>query len=298
MAQQSKTAAVTEDTVRQRIDTVRDDPTAPLGIGRNIETEEPVTIPRTGNGAPIIITGHQMMGKTTLCQHIAHQRMLAGQGVTYVGDDRAITDLLDLVPDDRTDDITCVSPDASTTAGETTVQTAFDETGPPICAIPTSTTSTDHNTTLTGTHLTAVEEYVAHYPRDHRTQPYTIILDGLARLDGDALAPALDTFAKDSYMRPIQLVVAHKSLAQLPARGGPHLYTTAETLITGRIGTRDADSLAEHHPAVTPDDLHDLGRYQWWVRQIAPDGDTDTPLASPPPHPPRRDSTLDEYCEV
>jgi hypothetical protein len=93
--------------------------------------------------------------------------------------------------------------------------------------------------------------------------------------------------------RPIQLVVAHTSLAQLSSRGDPRLYTTAEILITGH----DTDSLAEHHPAVTPDDLHTLGRYQWWDRQIAPDGDTDTPLASPPPHSPRRDSTLDEYCE-
>jgi hypothetical protein len=296
MAQQSNTATTGEETVQQRLDTVRNDPTAPLCLGTNPDTADPVTIPRTGNGAPIVITGHQMMGKTTLCQHIAHQRMIAGQGVTYIGDDRAITGLLQVVPDERTDDITCVSPTTSTTVRETTVQTAFDETGPPICAIPTSRTSTDHNTTLTDTHLSAVEEYVSHYPRDHRTQPYTIILDGLARLEVDALD--LASFAKHSYMYPIQLVVAHKSLAQLPARGGPQLYTTAETLITGRVGVHDTDSLAEYHPAVTPDDLYNLGRYQWWVRQIAPDGDTDTPLTSPPPHPPRREITLDDYCEV
>jgi hypothetical protein len=292
MAQQSNTATMADETVRQRIDKAQDD----LWIGRNTDTDEPVTIPRTGNDAPIVLTATTRRGRTTLCQHLAHQRMIAGQGVTYVGDDQAITDLLGLVPAERTDDITCVSPATSTTAGETVVQEPFDATGPPICAIPTSRTSTDHNTTLTDTHLTAVEQYVSHYPREHRTQPYTIILDGLARLETDAfdLAP----LAEHSYMRPIQLVVSLQSLDQLPSLTAPRLYKTAETLITGRVGMRDTDHLADYYTEVTPDELHNLPRYQWWVRHTTDEGVTETPLTSPPPHPPRRDITLDEYCEV
>jgi hypothetical protein len=296
MVQQSNTVAIDDETVRQRLDTVRDDPTAPLWIGTNTDTDDPVTIPRTGHDAPIVITATTQRGKTTLCQHIAHQRMVAGQGVTYVGDDRAITDLLGLVPDERTDDITCVSPATSTTAGETAVQEAFDDTGPPIYAIPTSRTSTDHNTTLTGTHLSAGEEYVAHYPREHRTQPYTIILDGLARLEADALDLAL--LAEHSRTIPVQLVVAHQSLAHLPSLVASRLYQTAETLVTGTLSVTDTDPLADYYTDVTPDELHTLPRYQWWVRHTTDEGVTETSLASPPPHPPRREITLDDYCEV
>jgi hypothetical protein len=298
MAQQSNTATTAEETVQQRLDTVRNDPTASLCLGTDTDTDDPVTIPRTGHDGPVVITGRRATGKTVLCQHIAHQRMAAGQGVAYVGNDPAITDLLQLAPDDRADDITCVSPDTATGGGRTLLKVALNsDPGPvPICTIPTSRTASQRNTTLTNTLLTAVEQYLKHPLRTTQPQPYTIILDGLARLEADALD--LDRFAEHSQTIPVQLVIALQSPDQLPSLAATRLYRTADTLITGNHVRTDADSLADHYPDVTAANIRDLPPYHWWVRQTTDEGVTETPLTSPPPHPPRRDITLDEYCEV
>jgi hypothetical protein len=144
MAQQSNTATLADETGRQRRDTARTDPTAPLCLGTATDTDDPVTLARTEPFDPILITGKTGAGKTTLAHHIADQQLHPNSGLCYVSKiDPSITDLFQRTP--TTHECDRIAPDGSwdpTTAVPDDIGT-----NPTIHGVQLDTDS-DRNTTL------------------------------------------------------------------------------------------------------------------------------------------------------
>jgi hypothetical protein len=273
MAQQTNTATMADETIRQRLDAVRDVPTAPLWIGTDTDTDQPVTISRQ---KPILITGVIGTGKTTLCHTISYQRLTPNSGLCYVTDSE--DSLAPILLNGR--DCTVIDP---TTHAD------------PIEAVPDDLGADsmihgvlldrepDSNTKLV---KTLIEQLLQ---RPHDAQPYTLVLDGCGQLDSAHLP--LSGLTARTRTLPLQVVITVQSLTELPQSMGQHGADIAGTCncITGRVSSDDAHQLAAHYPTATPDDLEELSPYQWWTHQRDDNGRTDIQVTSPPPQLTRRD---------
>jgi energy-coupling factor transporter ATP-binding protein EcfA2 len=280
MVQQSNTAPLADETGRQRRDTARTDPTAPLCLGTATDTDDPVTLARTEPFAPILITAKTGAGKTTLAHHIADQQLHPNSGLCYVSKiNPPITALFQRTPtthecdsialDGSWDPTTAVPDDIGTTPTIHGVRLDID---------------TDRNTTLLRALLGQIHQNRAEQtPTDHS---YTIVLDGLAGFDWDQLA--LDTLLAEARTLNLHIVITTQGRTYVSKSGQRDLRSAVRTYITGPVTPAEARHIAAHDPTVTADELTALPRYQWCLHQPMADGQN-VQFTSPPPQLSERD---------
>jgi hypothetical protein len=193
-----------DETVRQRLDNARTEPTTPLCLGTDTETDEPVTLSRSDRFDPMLISGNVATGKTTLCHHIVYQQLAPESGLCYVS---GVTPALDpSVPPERT-----------------WTSIAHDSSWDPSNAVPDDigTDATIHSVGIGGetkrnTDLTnaIIERVFQNRSADPNVQPYTLVLDGLAALDLDQLA--LDKLLRWSRKLGLHVILVAQSTTTLP----------------------------------------------------------------------------------
>lgn len=290
MVQQSNTAAKAVGSVHQHIDTARDDPTAPLWLGTDVETDDPVTVAPEQRFSPLLITGTTRTGKTTLCHHIATQQLVPDSGLCYVSASGH-----------------AFAPPQPTDRMRTTISPTTARTSDPSVAVPADIgmETTIHSVrwdpgtdTATKTALTQalIDQLLTNLHRQRGTPgaaPYTLVLDGLTAL-GDIDPTTLDQLLSEAHTCRLSVVIATQTLTRLPSGVQHPLDEQVLTALTGRVAANDATHLAHTSPTVTPDDLHTLPRYQWWLWQDTREGPQDHQFASAPLSAPTSTSTHDE----
>jgi hypothetical protein len=288
MAQQSNTATTAADALHQHIETRRDDPTAPLWLGTDTDTDDPVTIDRDHWFNPLLITAGTCGGKTTLCHQLAAQQRVANSGLCYVSGTRQPVD----GPRSTDQTGTIIVPDAARID-----QAAIDTVPADI-----GTATTNYTVLLgTGTGTTAntplisslIEQLLRnrHRQRGPDATPATLILDGIEHcVDLDSLM--LDQLLAEAGARRLQVIIATQTLTHLPAGVQKPLNNHVQTHITGQVRPDDAAHFEQVYPTPTADEFGRLPRYHWWLCDNTPDGRREAQFSAAPPSDPNR--TLDE----
>jgi hypothetical protein len=268
-----------DETMRQRIKTARENPTQPLWLGTTPEAGDPVTLSRTDQFDPILITGVVGAGKTTLCHQLATQQLVPESGLCYVSETgyafdpprpngRARTNIGPGPYRDANDAIDAVPDDIGTTPSITNVLLG---TKPG--------TDTDAN------FMTAFIEQLLinrHQQYGPDVSPYTLVLDGtnaLSEVDPMHLRRLL---AEARKLR-LQILIVAQTVTTLPLTIQQWLAHNVRTYITSQVTRADAQQLAHSYPTVTADDLEMLPHYQWWMCEETAEGPQETQFVSVPP---------------
>jgi hypothetical protein len=288
MAQQSNTATTAADALHQHIETRRDDPTAPLWLGTDIETDDSVTIDRDHWFNPLLITAGTRRGKTTLCHQLAAQQRVSNGGLCYVSgtsqpvDGPRSTDRTGtiIVPDAARIDQAAIDTVPADIGTATTNYTALLGTG----------TGTTANTPLISS---LIEQLLRNRYRQSGPDatPATLVLDGIEhRVDLDRLA--LDQLLAEAGALRLQVIIATQTLAHLPSAAQYPLNNHVQTHITGHVSPDDAAHFERVYTTPTADEFGRLPRYHWWLCDNTPDGRREAQFRTAPPS--DRTQLLDE----
>lgn len=250
------------------------DPTQPLCLGTDVETDEPVTLSRTERFDPMLITGQRGTGKPTLCQHIARQQVTPDSSLCYVTGNPSLPEVGQDVPEQR-EGIT-LTPRSDGEPGLTTDLPADIGTAGAFSRIQLGR-DTDSNTAVL---RTLIEDLLAHRQRRPERSPCTIVLDAISdTVEMDQIA--LTRLFTEARKLRLHVVLTTHALDALPRSGARRVEESVMTYVTGSVAPDDAESLARRYPTPTAADLMSLPRYQWWLRHLP--SDTDTQFVSSPP---------------
>lgn len=257
MVPQRSLSGETPDDERQIIEAAQGDPTAPLYVGSEVETDDPVTIASDRRVGPMLIVGNAGTGKTTLCHQIAAQQLMSDSGLCYLTGGRQTFGSVQ----SHERESTLITP-----GGRNGTDEVPDEIG---------TDTTIHSVLLgagteTGTNTEFMSTLIEQLGNNRYRQigsgasPYTLVLDGIeSRVEWDQFdLKRLLTQARSLHL---SIVIAAQTLTRFPREVRQQFYDHMPTYIVGRVSSPlDAD-LARLYPTLTPDDLHNLPRYQWCI---------------------------------
>jgi hypothetical protein len=292
MAQQSNTATTAAETVQQHIETAQDDPSAPLWLGTDTDTDEPVTIDREQRFSPLLLTANTRMGKTTLCHQIAAQQRVPNGGLCYV---RGTSPPFD-GPRSTDQPSTVIVPDAARTDYEAvdTVPADIGTTATTQTVLLGPGTGTPANTRLL---KPLIEQLLdnRHRQRGPDMAPYTLVLDGIEhRVELDSLA--LDHLLAEARALRLSVIIATQTLTTLPSSVQHWLQNHVQTYITGRVSIGDTTHFEHVYTTPTADEFGRLPRYQWWLCEHTRHGPREAQFKAAPPS--DRTQTLTEASET